>query len=89
MGIETRFVVIRKGVEVEIFVDKKEADEYDKMLDIAELVADILANSPIEISEQQKEVLSIYLAKQREQLLFALQLKKARPPIKSKDAPSQ
>jgi len=36
MAVESRFVVIRHGVEVQTFMDKKAADEYDKMLDMAD-----------------------------------------------------
>ena len=89
MGIETRFVVIRNGVEVQTFVDRKEADEYDKMLDIADFLADMLVNSPVELTERQREELSIYLAKHREQLLSALQPKKAKLKTNSKDVPTQ
>lgn len=78
MSIETRYVVIRKGVEVETFVDKKEADEHDKMLDIADLIAVLLEKAPVALTEQQREALSIYLAKEREMLHSALQLKKVK-----------
>ena len=38
MAVESRFVVIRQGVEVETFMDKKAADEYDKMLDMTSII---------------------------------------------------
>lgn len=76
MAVESRFVVIRQGVEVETFMDKKAADEYDKMLDMADNLADMFASAPIELADNMKEELSIYLAKHREEVLIALQAKK-------------
>ncbi len=76
MSVETRFVVIRNEEEVKTFMDKKSADEYDKMLDIAEGISSMLSESPISISENDKETLSIFFAKRREDLLIALQAKK-------------
>jgi dsDNA-binding SOS-regulon protein len=78
MAVESRFVVIRNGVEVETFMDKKAADEYDKMLDMADAVSELLTKSPVELTEQLIEDLGIYLAKEREELLIALQAKKAK-----------
>jgi hypothetical protein len=78
MAVENRFVVIRQGVEVATFMDKKSADEYDKMLDMADNLTELFEQSPIELSESIREELSIYLAQSREQVLIALQAKKAR-----------
>ena len=76
MAVESRFVVIRHGVEAETFMDKKSADEYDKMLDMADNLADVFAQSPIELSDSVREELGIYLAKHREEVLIALLAKK-------------
>lgn len=76
MAVESRFVVIRQGVEVETFMDKKAADEYDKMLDMADNLAEMLTTVPVKLSDNDKEELSIYLAKHREEVLIALQAKK-------------
>lgn len=84
MTVEARFVVIRNGIEVEIFMDKKSADEHDRMLDIAENVAKLLSDSPIEIGEDDRETLSVYLAKQRDTLLNILQAKKPKAAKKEK-----
>lgn len=83
MAVESRFVVIREGVEVKTFMDKKSADEYDKMLDMADGITALLESSPVELSEDVKEELSIYLAKSREDVLIALQAKKAKPAAKA------
>jgi|TARA_B110000014_G_scaffold258444_1_gene244576 hypothetical protein len=77
MAVESRFVVIRQGVEAKTFMDKKLADEYDKMLDMADNLADVFSNSSIELSDGIAEELSIYLAQNREEVLVALLAKKA------------
>ena len=76
MAVESRFVVVRHGVEAQTFMDKKSADEYDKMLDMADNLADVFAQSPIELSDSASEELSIYLAQHREEVLVALLAKK-------------
>ena len=81
MAVETRYVVIRSNrnneeQEVMTFTDKRSADDYDKMLDMADAMFEVLHNSEIDLPEQQCEELSIFLAKQREDVLIALQAKK-------------
>ena len=76
MAVESRFVVIRHGVEAKTFMDKKSADEYDKMLDMADNLADVLTESKIKLSDSVSEELSIYLAQHRDEVLIALLAKK-------------
>ena len=76
MAVESRFVVIRNGVEAKTFMDKKSADEYDKMLDMADNLSLMLEQSSIELSDSANEELSIFLAQHREELLVALLAKK-------------
>ena len=76
MAVESRFVVIRRGAEVKTFMDKKSADEYDRMLDMADNLASVFADSPVELSDTIAEELSIYLAQKREEVLVALLAKK-------------
>ena len=78
MAVESRFVVIRQGVEVETFMDKKAADEYDKMLDMADNLSEMFEQAPVKLSEDIREELSVYLAQNRENVLIALQAKKAK-----------
>jgi dsDNA-binding SOS-regulon protein len=88
MAVETRYVVIRSNrnneeQEVMTFTDKRSADDYDKMLDMADAMFEVLHNSNIDLPEQQCEELSVFLAKQREDVLIALQAKKkSNPPSK-------
>ncbi|WNC67866.1 YebG family protein [Thalassotalea nanhaiensis] len=79
MAVESRFVVIRNGVEVETFMDKKAADEYDKMLDMADNLSDLFDQSSLELAEKEIEEISVFIAKHREDVLIALQAKKPKP----------
>jgi hypothetical protein len=76
MAVESRFVVIRNGVEAKTFMDKKSADEYDKMLDMADNLSQMFSQSSVELSDSANEELSIYLAQHREEVLVALLAKK-------------
>ncbi|MDA8621862.1 YebG family protein [Psychrosphaera sp.] len=89
MAVETRYVVIRtdksnKEQDVMTFTDKRAADEYDKMLDMADDMFELLQQSGVKVDDQQAEELSIFLAKQREEVLIALQAKKKPTAKKSK-----
>jgi len=79
MAVETRYVVMRNGEEVKTFMDKKQADEYDKMLDMADALTVLLEQSSVELDDSQNEELSIFLAEKREEVLIALQAKKVKP----------
>ena len=84
MAVESRFVVIRHGVEAKTFMDKKSADEYDKMLDMADNLAEVFAQSPVELTESISEELCVYLAQNRDDVLVALLAKKAPKPTVNK-----
>ena len=84
MAVESRFVVIRHGVEAKTFMDKKSADEYDKMLDMADNLAEVFAQSSLKLTESLSEELSIYLAQNRDDVLVALLAKKPAKPVVKK-----
>lgn len=86
MAVESRFVVIRNGVEAKTFMDKKSADEYDKMLDMADNLSQVFSQSSIELSDSINEELSIYLAQHREEVLVALLAKKPAKVVAKKEA---
>lgn len=50
------------------FASKKEADAYDKMLDLAEVFADWLIASKLEMEEQQGEALGLFMAENKDAL---------------------
>lgn len=66
MAITTQYVVTHKGVEKLVTTDKKEADQYDKMLDVADNLAVYIQAKGIKIGDDAAEELSILLAKNKD-----------------------
>lgn len=63
-------VVYRSSRDLErLFMDKAEADRHDRMLELAEKLAEVLRQAQPTLGETQAEELGIYMAKHRE--LFA------------------
>lgn len=67
MAVIVKYVVERNGVEKMTFTSKKDADAYDKMLDIADALSELFTESPVELNEQMTEELSLYLAQNASQ----------------------
>ncbi|MGF6282540.1 dsDNA-binding SOS-regulon protein [Pseudomonas silensiensis] len=60
-------VVYRSSRDLErLFMDKAEADRHDKMLELAELLAEVLHKAVPSLTEQQVEEAGIYMAKNRD-----------------------
>ncbi len=55
------------------FTDRKAADEYDKMLEIAEVISDSVQHCMKDVSEEQAEEFGLFIAKNKD--LFANILK--------------
>lgn len=72
MAVIIKYVVERDGVEKMTFSSKKEADAYDKMLDIADQLQDWLQQSPLQLDDEQTEALALHLAEQKDELLTLL-----------------
>lgn len=68
MSIITKYVVEHKGVEKLVTTDKKEADKYDKMLDVADNLATYIEAKGIKLDNDVLEDLSILLAKNKDTL---------------------
>ena len=66
------------------FTSKAEADAYDKMLDMADELFTLLENSKLIEEDDKKEELSLYLAQNKEEVLYALGAKRKPAPKKSK-----
>ncbi|GAA0373875.1 hypothetical protein GCM10009092_42610 [Bowmanella denitrificans] len=66
MAIIVRYVVEHKGVEKLVTTDKKEADLYDKMLDVADNLADYIQAKGIKLEESVMEELSVMLAQNKD-----------------------
>ena len=81
MAVEVRYLVIRDGKEVGMYTTKKQADEHDKMLDIAENLFSFIEKAQhIDLKEEQVEELSIYFSQNRE---AAIRILKGAAPDKS------
>lgn len=83
MPVITQYVVERDGIEKMTFISKAEADAYDKLLDTAEALYEVLDSSSLMDNAAQTEALSMYLAEHKDSLLEILgPKKKARPSSK-------
>lgn len=66
MAVITKFVVVRDGVELEqVFLDKKEAEAYDKLLDAAQSLAELIKQGDLQIDIDPRTIdeIAICLAK--------------------------
>ena len=68
MAITSQYVVTHKGVEKLVTTDKKEADQYDKMLDAADNLATYIHAKGIKLDDGVAEELSILLAKNKDKV---------------------
>lgn len=68
MAVEVKYVVIREGEEKMSFASKKEADAYDKMLDLAEVLETWLAQGPVTLDDEQREHMAMWMAEQKDTL---------------------
>jgi dsDNA-binding SOS-regulon protein len=68
MAITTQYVVTHKGVEKLVTTDKKEADQYDKMLDAADNLAQYIQAKGIDLDDSALEELSILLSKNKDKI---------------------
>jgi dsDNA-binding SOS-regulon protein len=69
MAVITQYVVKHKGVDKLVTTDKKEADKYDKMLEVADNLNAYISGKGVELSEDLAEELSILLSKNRDSVL--------------------
>jgi uncharacterized protein len=87
MAVIVKYIVVRNGEEKMIFATKKEADAYDKMLDIADNLFDFLDKSKVKLSDNQMEDLSLLFAQNRDALVPILRGTKAKKKEASKLPP--
>ena len=76
MAVETKFVVVRKGEEKMTFASKKEADAYDKMLDMADAFTDWLQQSELRLDDAQIGTLGRLRAEQKDAVQHILRTSK-------------
>ncbi|WP_434358862.1 YebG family protein [Parasalinivibrio latis] len=82
MAVIVKYVVERNGEEKMTFTSKAEADAYDKMLDMADELFELLGDCEMLSDESQREELAMYLAQRREDVLVALGAKRKAAPAK-------
>ncbi|WP_153447526.1 YebG family protein [Vibrio algicola] len=83
MAVIVKYVVERNGEEKMTFTSKAEADAYDKMLDMADELFTLLETSKLIEDDAQKEELSLYLAQNKDEVLYALGAKRKPTPKKA------
>ena len=84
MAVIVKYVVERNGEEKMTFTSKAEADAYDKMLDMADELFSLLGKSELLEDEGKQEDLAMYLAQNKEEVLYALGAKRRPTPKKAK-----
>ncbi|MDW6093683.1 YebG family protein [Vibrio rhizosphaerae] len=93
MAVIVKYVVERNGEEKMTFTSKAEADAYDKMLDMADELFTLLGKSELLNNEEKQEELAMYLAQNKEEVLYALGAKRrptpAKPKSEKKSAPKE
>ena len=71
------------------FATKKEADAYDKMLDIADNLFEFLEKSKLKLTENQLEKISLHLAENRDGVIPILRGVKPKKKAPAKKADSK
>lgn len=82
MAVVVKYIVVRNGVEKMTFTSKKEADAYDKMLDIADELYEYIETAGLDIKEERLEELSLFLSQNKDQVMGILKGAKAEPKSK-------
>lgn len=83
MAVIVKYIVVRNGEEKMTFVTKKEADAYDKMLDIADNLFEFFDKAKVKLSEVQLEAVTLLMAKNKEKLITILRGVKTSSPKKT------
>jgi hypothetical protein len=89
MAVITKYIVVRNGEEKMTFATKKEADAYDKMLDIADNVFEFLESSKTKLTENQLEDISLLMAENRDKLILILRGISPKPKVQKKADPKE
>ena len=72
MAVIVQYIVERNGTQKMTFTDRKEAEEYDKQLEISENLFALLGTSGVAISEEQLDEISFFLAKNKDEAISIL-----------------
>jgi dsDNA-binding SOS-regulon protein len=86
MAVVIQYVVVRNGVQKMVFTTKKEADAYDRMLDVAEGLFDFMKTAGLDINDKALEDLAYFMAENSDRvtsILKAVSSSAAQSPKKS------
>ncbi len=72
MTVVVQYIVVRNGEQKMTFATKKEADAYDRMLDIAEAMGSLIRRGELGLDESQIEEISLHLAKHGDEAMSIL-----------------
>jgi dsDNA-binding SOS-regulon protein len=88
MAVIVQYIVVRNGEQKMTFTSKKEADAYDKLLDISDRMYTFLESSKLEMSADQLEELAFFIAENRDAAIGLLRGGKPgkKPLVESKTA---
>lgn len=87
MAVIVKYIVVRNGVEKMTFTSKKEADAYDRMLDIADDLFELIGTAGLDIKEETLEELSLFLSQNKDRVINLL--KGAKPGEKAPAPPKK
>ena len=87
MAVIVKYIVERNGIEKMTFTSKKEADAYDKQLDISENLLAFLETADIGIDEDKLEEICFFLAQHNDRVIPLLKGVKPKPTGATKPKP--
>lgn len=79
MTVVVQYIVVRDGEQKMTFPTKKEADAYDRMLDIAEAMTGLLQRGELGLEEAKLEEIALHLAKHGDEAMSLLKGAKPKP----------
>ena len=89
MAVIVQYIVERNGIQKMTYTDKKEAEEYDKQLEISENLFVLLETAGVAISEEQLDQISFFLAKNKEETISILKGSKSKANAVEKTKPAK
>jgi dsDNA-binding SOS-regulon protein len=89
MAVIVQYIVERNGTQKMTFTDKKEAEEYDKQLEISENLFALLQTAGVAISEDQMDEISFFLAKNKDEAVSILKGSKVKAGTADKSKPAK
>jgi dsDNA-binding SOS-regulon protein len=89
MAVIVQYIVERNGIQKMTYTDKKEAEEYDKQLEIAENLFVLLETAGVAVSEEQLDQISFFLAQNKDQAVSILKGTKPKADTVEKTKPAK